>query len=87
VVGVRIGEQQVELASAQLRGDRLLLLRDLYLQLGVILGELVELDQVARPAFELVPGRDQLVVLRGFAREVARAVGVVPDAGLTEEPV
>jgi hypothetical protein len=87
VAGVLIGEQQVELAPPQLGCDRLLLLRDLRLQLGIILSELVELDQVARPALELVPGRDQLVLLRRFAGEDARAVGVVPDAGLGKEPV
>ena len=83
MIRVRVSEKQVQLASTQLGRDRDALLRHLLLQVGVALGELIELYEVARPPFEPVPGRDQLTVLRRLARQLTRARGVVPDAGLS----
>jgi len=79
---VRISEKQVQLASTQLGCDRAALLRNLLLKVGVALSELIELYEVARPPLEPVPGRDQLTVLRRLARQLTRARGVIPDAGL-----
>src|SRR6266508_2856688 len=47
VVGVGIGEEEVELVRAQLTLESCTLLGDLALQVGVVAGELVELAQVA----------------------------------------
>jgi hypothetical protein len=80
VVGVRVGEQQVELVGAQLLGDLCELLRDLPLQVGVVLRQLVELDQVTPAPLEAVPRGDQLAVLRGLAGRLAGSAWVVPRA-------
>jgi len=53
---------------------------DLAPELGVTLGERGELDEVARPTLEAVPRRDQLAVLRSFARDLARVTRIVPNA-------
>ena len=87
MIRVRVGEEKVQLARAQLARDLGPLLIDLGLQVGVALGELVELDQVARSALELFPRFDELTVLRRFACELARTRRIVPDAGLGQEPV
>jgi hypothetical protein len=67
VIGVRIGEQEVELSRAQLGRDRGFFLGDLLGQLRIAGGELVELDQVAGALFQLDPGLDQLPVLGPFS--------------------
>jgi len=51
---------------------------DLPFQVGVVLRQLVELDQVTRAPLEAVPRGDQLAVLRGFASRLAGAARVVP---------
>jgi hypothetical protein len=81
VARVRVGEQEVELALPQLGGDRAQLLRDLLAQLGVILGELVELDQITRAPLELLPRGRELAVFERLTRPVARRRGIVPRAG------
>jgi hypothetical protein len=87
VIRVRVGEQQVELSRAELGGDRCLLLSQLLGQLRIARGELVELDQIARTLFELLPGLDQLAILGAFSGERARAARIVPDPGLGQEVV
>jgi hypothetical protein len=82
VARVRVGEQQVQLVGAQLALERIPLLRDLTLEVGLSLGELVELDQVTRPALEAIPRRDELAVLGRLPCQLARASWVVPRAGL-----
>jgi len=84
VVRVRVREQQVELARAQLALDRRPLLGDLLLQVGVVFGELLQLDQVGGAALEAVPGRDELAVLRRLTRPLAGAAWVIPRAGLCQ---
>jgi hypothetical protein len=80
VVGVRIGEQEVQLVRAQLARDGLALLVDLTLELAVALCELLQLDDVARAALETVPRCDQLAVFRRLTRQLAGAARVVPRA-------
>jgi hypothetical protein len=55
VIRVGIGEQQVELARAQLGVERLSFLLHLLLELRVSRGQLIELDQVAGALFQPVP--------------------------------
>ncbi len=81
---VGVGEQKVELVRAQLTGDRFPLLSNLLLEVGPSLGELVELDEVARPPLQAVPRRDELAVLRRLPRQLPRTSWVVPRAGLGE---
>jgi hypothetical protein len=78
VVRVRVGEQQVELVRAQLLRDLGELLGDLPFQVGVVLRQLVELDQVARAPLEAIPRGDQLAILGGLAGRLAGAARVVP---------
>lgn len=87
MIRVGVGEEQVELAGSQLARDLRALLFDLLLQLGIVLRKLIELDQVARAALELVPRIDELAVSGRFTRQVTCAGRVVPDAGLGQEPV
>jgi hypothetical protein len=62
VVRVGVGEEHVELAAAQLAVDRVQIALALELagQLRIVLGQLVQLDQVLGPALEPVPGLDLL---------------------------
>jgi hypothetical protein len=84
VVRVRGGEQQIELVAAQLGRDLGALGGDLSFQVGVVVGELIQLDEVAGAALEPVPRRDQVAMLTGFAGELAGAARVVPRAGLRQ---
>jgi hypothetical protein len=81
VARVGIREEQVKLALAKLGSHALELLTHLLGQLRVALGKLRELDQVVSAAFQLVPGRDELTVLEGFARQFAGRRRVVPRPG------
>jgi hypothetical protein len=54
---------------------------DLTAEVSVALCERIELDEVARAALDAVPRRDQLAVLRSFARDLAGVAWVVPGAG------
>ena len=87
VVGVGIGEQQVELVRVKLLGQRRALLRDLFFELGIVLRQLIELDEITCAPFEPVPGRDQLAVLRGLSGHRAGAPWIVPNAGLDQPGV
>jgi len=82
VIRVGIGEQQVELARSQLRCELGLFFFDLLRELRVAGRELVELDEIARPLFELLPGSYQLAVLGRLPPERARIPRVIPDAWL-----
>ena len=80
MAGVRIGEEQIELVPTQLPRQPGELVSDLPVEVGVVLRELVQLDEVARAAFEAIPGRDQLAVLGGLPGQLAGAPWVVPRA-------
>ena len=80
MAGVRVGEQQVELVRAQLPREPGKLFADLPVEVGVVLSELVQLDEVARAPFEAIPGRDQLAVLGGLPGQLAGAPWIVPRA-------
>ena len=82
MVRIWVREEQVELSRAELGRERRLLLCDLFRQLRITRGELVELDQVASTLFELLPGLDQLAILGRFARQRACTPGIVPNARL-----
>ena len=84
MVGVWIGKQQVQLVGTELLGDGSALLVDLAFEVGVVLGQLLELDQVASTPLESIPGRDQLAVFGCLAGRLAGAAGVIPRAGLGE---
>jgi hypothetical protein len=82
VAGVRIGEQQVELALSELALDRRELVIELLLELGVVTSKLLQLDKVSRPLIEPLPGRDLFSKLRRLAAVAPRLRRVVPDPGL-----
>jgi hypothetical protein len=82
VIRIRIGKQQVELARSQLRRELGLFFFDLLRELRVAGRKLVELDEIARPLFQLFPGSYQLAVLGRLPPEGARIPRVVPDAWL-----
>ena len=84
VVGVRVGKEQVELVRSNLSAQRRSLLLHLLLQVGIVLAELIQLDEVKRPALESIPGGDELAVLAGFARHLAGATRVVPRTRLRQ---
>jgi hypothetical protein len=79
VVGVGIVEEQGQLAVVQLALQRLKLRLQLFSQLGILLRELAKLDQIASAPLQLVPDRGLVPVFGGFARELARPGGIVPD--------
>src|SRR5260370_16960674 len=87
VIRIWVGEEQVELSRAELGRDRRLLLRHLFGQVWIAGGELVKLDQVAGPFFQLLPGLDELPVLGRFPGRSTRATRIVPDPGLGQEVV
>ena len=82
MTGVGVGEKDVQLAPAQLAVDRVQLALELAGQLGIVLGQLVQLDQVLGLALEPVPGLDLLPEVGRLAPVPAGLGGVVPDAGL-----
>lgn len=82
-----VGEQQVQLALAQLTLQRRLLLPDLLRQVRVVRAQLRQLDQVPGPVLEVGPSRDVVAQLAALAREGTGGLWVVPDAGLREPPV
>ena len=58
MAGVGVGEEDVQLAVPELAVELVELGLQLARQLGVVLRQLVQLDQVSGPAFEAVPGLD-----------------------------
>ena len=79
MVGVGIVEEQRQLAVVELALQRLQLRLQLRGQFGILLGELAELDQIARAPLQLVPDRGLVPVFGGFTRKFARPGRVVPD--------
>ncbi len=82
MIRVWVGEEQVELPRSQLARQLRLFLFDLLRELRVTGRKLIELDEVASPLLELLPGSYQLAVLGRLPPEGARVSRVVPDAGL-----
>jgi hypothetical protein len=80
VVGVRVGEQQVQLSLAELPLQGLLLGAQLGRQLLVLAGQLGQLDQVAGALLQAIPGLDLLATLGSLASETARRRRIVPGA-------
>jgi hypothetical protein len=85
VAGVRVREEQVELAAAQLAVEPVQLGVQLRGQLGVVLGQLMELDEVPGPPLQPVPGLDLLPEVRRLAGVPAGLGGLVPDPGLGQQ--
>jgi hypothetical protein len=56
----------------------------LTLEIRIVRGQLVELDQIARSLFQPVPAGYQLTVIGCLPRHLAGARGIVPDPGLNE---
>ena len=56
----------------------------LLLQLGIVLAQLLELQDVAGAPLQAVPRRDLLPVLRSLARHLAGVLRIVPDPRLGE---
>ena len=83
MIRVWVGEEQVELTRSQLASQLRLFLLDLLRELRVTGRELIELDEVASPLLELLPGSYQLSVLGGLPTQGARGARVVPDARLS----
>jgi hypothetical protein len=84
VARVGIGEEKVELARPQLALDGRALVRHLTLEVGVILGQLLQLDQVARAPLEAIPRGDQLAMLGSLTGQLTGSTWVVPRARLRE---
>ena len=82
VVRVGVGEKQVELSRAQLASELGLFFGNLLRELGIARRQVVELDQITRAFFELVPCPHQLSMFGRFARQGAGTARVVPGAGL-----
>jgi len=82
VVGVGVGEQQLQFELAQLAVDGGLLRLYLGPQLVVFPGQLVQLDQVAGAPLQPLPDRDLLPVPRRLPGQSPGARGVVPDPRL-----
>ena len=82
MIRVWVGEEQIELTRSQLARQLRLFLFDLLRELRVTGRKLIELDEVASPLLELLPGSYQLAVLGRLPPEGARIPRVVPDAGL-----
>ena len=78
VAGVRIGEEQVELAPAELIGDSHAFLSHLLLELRIALCQLVQLHEVAGAPLQTLPRVDNLPVLGTLARDLARRARVIP---------
>ena len=81
---VGICEEQVELARAQLSLQCRPLLRDLAFEIGVVLGKLLQLDEVTGAPLEAIPGRDELAMLGSLACQLTRATWIVPRARLRQ---
>jgi hypothetical protein len=79
---VRIGEQQVKLAGAQLAIDGINLALELAGELRVVLGQLVQLDEVFRTALEPVPGLDLFPKIGRLAGVTSGLPRIVPDTRL-----
>jgi hypothetical protein len=79
VIGVGIVEEQGQLTIVELALQRLQLRLQLLGQLGILLGQLAELDQIAGAPLQLIPDGGLVPVLGGFARKLARPRRVVPD--------
>ncbi len=84
MIGVGVGEQEVELVRAKLLAYLRELLGDLLAKLTVAFCQLIQLDDISRPPLESIPGRDKLAIFRGLARHLTRASWVVPDTGFRE---
>ena len=82
MIGVRVGEKKIELSRAQLASELRLFFGNLLCELGIARRQVVELDQITRPFFELVPCPDKLSMFGRFARQGAGTARVVPGAGL-----
>lgn len=80
MVGVGIGEEQLELALLQLAAELLEVGLDLARQLLVLPRQRAQLDQVAGPALEPGERLDLIPQLRALARQRARPGGVIPGA-------
>jgi hypothetical protein len=82
VAGVRIREEQVQLALPELALDGRQLLLELPAELDVIVRQVLQLDQVLRPLLQPLPGGDLLTELRSLAAVAPGLRRVVPDPGL-----
>jgi hypothetical protein len=58
--------------------------RHLALELSVVAGQLIELDEVTRPALEAIPRRDELAVLARLAGQLPGQARIVPRARLRQ---
>jgi hypothetical protein len=81
VVGVGIVEEELQLLLLQFPVDDRQLTGDLGRQLGVAVGQLAELDQVAGLGLQPLPALELGAQLRGLTRDASSVRGVVPDAG------
>jgi len=82
VVGVRIGEKQVQLALPELPIDARQLLVELLCELWIVVGQRLQLDQVGGPLLQALPGSDLFSQLGRLPAVAPRLARVVPDPGL-----
>jgi hypothetical protein len=81
VVGIRVREQQVQLALTEIVGQSLQLRSDLSGELLVLRRELGQFDEVPCAPLERVPSGDLLAILGRVASQAAGRFRVVPDPG------
>lgn len=84
---MRVREQKVQLALAQLELQRCLLPLDLRRQVRVVCRQLGQLGQVPRSLLQGRPAGDLVTELAGLPRERTRRLRIVPDPGPGEPPV
>ena len=81
MAGVGVVEEQLELLLLELAVDHSQLAGHLARQLGVAVGQPVQLDQVAGLRLQPLPALELRAQLRGLAGDLSRPRGIVPDAG------
>jgi hypothetical protein len=84
VLGVRVGEEQIDLLSADVFVERLEVLPQGGLDMAVALGDrqLGEAGQVASARLELVPDRNLIAKALGLLRESLCARRILPEVGV-----
>ena len=84
VLGIRVGEEQVDLLAADIFVQRLEVLQQGGFDVPVALGvrQLGEADYVASARLELVPDRNLIAEALGFLREPLRARRILPEVGV-----
>ena len=84
IIGVGVGEEEVDLLTADIRIQRGEVVPEGVLQMPVVLRDrhLREADHVLGARFQLPPHRELIAQPFGFLREPLRARGILPEVGV-----